>query len=89
MLAGGRSTGRKGRDRSGMLVCMVSVTISVPDTVYAWLAKKASSSNVSVQELIEDQVQKIPQGDPENPEFVAAMEAVFAKNQGLLKRLAQ
>jgi hypothetical protein len=68
---------------------MVSVTISVPDSVYAWLVEKADSSNKSVQALIEDQVARLPNGDPDNPEFVAAMRATIENNRGLLRRLAE
>jgi hypothetical protein len=68
---------------------MVSVTISVPESVYQWLSEKAATSNSSVQALIEDQVQRLSQEDPDDPEFVAAMEATIGENQNLLRRLAQ
>ena len=68
---------------------MVSVTISVPDSVYAWLAQKAGSTNRSVQALIEDQVTRLTLGDPDNAEFVAAMQATLESNRGLLRRLAE
>lgn len=68
---------------------MVSVTISIPDSVYSWLAQKATSSNRSIQDLIEDEVQRLPQGDPEDPEFLAAMTASIKSNKKLLKRLAE
>ncbi len=68
---------------------MVSVTISVSDSVYAWLADKANSSNRSVQALIEDQIRKLPQGDADNPEFLAVLNASMEANRSLLKRLAE
>jgi hypothetical protein len=68
---------------------MVSVTISIPDSVYSWLAQKATSDNTSVQALIEDELQRLPQGDPDDPEFLKAMKASMESNRNLLKRLAQ
>lgn len=68
---------------------MVSVTISIPDNVYSWLARKATSANRSVQDLIEDEVQRLPQGDPEDPDFLVAMKASMESNKNLLKRLAE
>lgn len=68
---------------------MVSVTISIPDAVYTWLAQKATAADRSVQALIEDEVQRLPQGDPDDPAFLAAMNASLQSNKNLLKRLAE
>lgn len=68
---------------------MVSVTISIPETTYVWLAKKATTSNTSVQALIEEELQRLPQGDPDDPEFLAALTASMESSRNLLKRLAQ
>ncbi|MGB4863391.1 MAG: hypothetical protein WBO97_13115 [Tepidiformaceae bacterium] len=68
---------------------MVTVTISVSEGVYQWLSEKAATSNRSVQALIEDQVQRLSQEDPDDPEFVAALEATIRENKNLLRRLAQ
>lgn len=68
---------------------MVSVTISLPDSVYAWLAARATTGNRTVQELIEDEVSRLRQGDPDDPEFLAAMRASINSNRNLLKRLAE
>ena len=68
---------------------MVSITISVPETVYDWLAKKASTSDQTVEALIEEEVQRLPEDDPDDPEFLAVVRASIQTNRELLKRLAE
>lgn len=67
---------------------MVRVTISIPDPVYTWLAERATAENWTVQELIEAEVARLQQDDPEDPEFLAAVREMIESNRDLLQRLA-
>lgn len=68
---------------------MIQVTISLPDSVYAWLADRAAESRSSVEAMIVEQVKRLPEGERQNREFLKAVEAVIAENGDLLKRLAE
>lgn len=68
---------------------MVNVTISVPDDVYAWFAKLADESKVSVQALIERELSRVPASDAADPEFLRAVRATIQSNASLLQRLAE
>lgn len=68
---------------------MVSVTISIPDGLYLWIAEKAETEHLSIEKLIEGQVTRLKQGDPDDPEFLAAVRESIDANRHLLMRLAE
>ena len=68
---------------------MVRVTISLSDAVYAWLVEKATSGETTVEELLEEEVARLREGDPDEPKFLAAVRETIDSNRNLLKRLAE
>ncbi len=68
---------------------MVTLTITIDDELHEWLCRQADRANQTVEELIEKEVERARESDPENPEFLHALGASLSANRGLLKRLAE
>ena len=68
---------------------MATITITVPDSVYEWLARKADGSNRSVQSVLEDEVARLPESGAVDPDFEEALQGSLVRNKAALKRLAQ
>jgi hypothetical protein len=72
-----------------MLAAMATITITVSDHAYAWLTERARTTNSSVEAVLEDQVERLPEVSRVDPALLAIMESSIERNRNLYRRLAQ